>query len=112
MAGKGITFHMPQETFSNLRSQYFNNYANKISKNFNKGIVKSYPVYHGGEFIGDSPLISKGDEFGFHVTTDRNVAESIVNSGKSGANKIIDPSKGVIREGQLTIVGKPLKTFD
>jgi hypothetical protein len=101
---------MTQETFMNLRGQYFDNLANKVSKNFNKGIVKSYPVYHGGEFLGDVPLTSKGDEFGFHVTTDRNVAQSIVNSGKSGANKTIDPTKGIIREGQLTIIGKPLKT--
>lgn len=103
---------MPQETFMNLRGQYFDNAANKISKNFNTGIIKNYTVYHGGEFLGDVPLASKGDEFGFHVSADKNVAQQLVNRGVSGANKTINKNKGVVREGILTTIGEPIQTFD
>lgn len=41
MAGKGITFHMPQETFTNLRNQYFNNAANRALSKTN---VKVDPI--------------------------------------------------------------------
>ena len=41
MAGKGITFHMPQETFSKLRGQYFDKAANRALSKTN---VKVDPV--------------------------------------------------------------------
>ena len=34
-AGRGITLHMPQETFMNLRGQYFTNAGNKALVNLN-----------------------------------------------------------------------------
>ena len=41
LAGKGITLHIPQETFANLRSQYFTNAGNKALINLNS---KSNPT--------------------------------------------------------------------
>lgn len=46
LAGKGITLHMPQETFMNLRGQYFTNAASKARVNSKPNPILNSTIEH------------------------------------------------------------------
>lgn len=77
-AGKGVTLHMPQETFMNLRRQYFNNAANRVVKSLDKSPIKHIPIYHGTNYLGDDLRWFAGGDAGLHVGTTSSPAQAFI----------------------------------